>query len=436
MKSGRGIALSTLAILAVSTVSPTIAAGPANQIEDLKQSLVEHEMQLEIYKRQLAEQEARVEELRRAMDETQRQLNAMLAATRGAGTVPGATAPYQGVAATEVAQAQPGDNSPKPVGQKPEQADRTKEVAQIFEQPGVLTPKGHTVLEPGLQFAYSSSSQVALSGYTIIPALLIGVVDVREVKRETWTGTLTGRYGVTNRLEVEMRVPYVYRRDSTLARPIATGSSSDFLYETSTSRLGDIELTGRYQFNDGGADKPYYVGSLKFKSRTGLDPFETKKFVVPLSGGQLLDADLPTGSGFYSLTPGLTFLLPNDPIVVFGGISYTYNFKRNNVTTQTSTGTQTIGDVKAGNILGFNFGMGLALNEKSSISFGYDHSIVGRTRINAENAPKSQRVHLGTFLVGYSHRLAPNKTLNLSLGIGTTRDAPDTQLSLRIPVTF
>ena len=33
-----------------------------------------------------------------------------------------------------------------------------------------------------------------------------------------------------------------------------------------------------------------------------------------------------------------------------------------------------------GGIFGFNFGMGLGLNEKSSFSIGYDHASVGRDR--------------------------------------------------------
>jgi hypothetical protein len=50
----------------------------------------------------------------------------------------------------------------------------------LFEQPGVLTPRGQIIVEPSAQFGYSSSNRVVLVGYTIIPALLIGLVDVRE----------------------------------------------------------------------------------------------------------------------------------------------------------------------------------------------------------------------------------------------------------------
>ncbi|WP_395407706.1 hypothetical protein ACHMW6_14045 [Pseudoduganella sp. UC29_106] len=90
----------------------------------------------------------------------------------------------------------------------------------MFEAPGVLTPRGHYVLEPSYQFGYSSSNRVALVGYTIIPALLIGLVDVRELKRNTNTVTLAGRYGLTNRTEVELRLPYTYRSDSTVSREL------------------------------------------------------------------------------------------------------------------------------------------------------------------------------------------------------------------------
>lgn len=438
MKPRQRMSLPALGLMLAGAAVP-LSAMADEQTEELRRSLEEHGRQLEVYKQRLAEQEARVEEMRRAVAESQRQIDALLGQVRGAGTAPAAAvrpaASPERIELPTMAQAGTAQQQ-RPVGQAPTQ-DRPKEVAQIFEQPGILTPRGKVVLEPGLQFAYSSSSRVALSGFTIIPSLLIGVVDVREVKRETWTASLTGRYGITNRFEVEARVPWVYRRDSVLARPIGTGEATDSLFETNVSKIGDVELTGRYQLNDGGADKPYYVGWLKFKTRTGRDPFEATKVASPSPGGAGLDEEPPTGSGFYSLTPGVTFLLPSDPVVLFGGLSYTYNFKRKDVDVPAVGGlTTTVSEVKAGDILGFNFGMGLALNEKSSLSLGYDHSVVGKTKIESQTASLSQRVHLGTLLIGYSYRYAPNRNINLSLGMGATRDAADAQITLRMPYSF
>src|SRR5690606_24927516 len=98
------------------------------------------------------------------------------------------------------------------------------------------------VLEPSFQYAYSSSNRVALVGYTIIPALLIGLIDVREVKRNTLTAALTARYGLTSRFEIEGKVPYVYRSDATISREYALGSAQDKVFDTSGKALGDIEV--------------------------------------------------------------------------------------------------------------------------------------------------------------------------------------------------
>ncbi len=149
------------------------------------------------------------------------------------------------------------------------------------------------MLEPSLQYSYSSANRVALIGYTIIPALLIGLIDVREVKRNTVTAALAGRFGLTNRLEVEARIPYVYRSDSTVSREIATGSAADRTFDASGHYIGDVELGMRYQLNDGGVNTPYYIGSLRFKSRTGRDPFEVMTDCAQRCVGNTTGTGLP-----------------------------------------------------------------------------------------------------------------------------------------------
>jgi hypothetical protein len=83
-----------------------------------------------------------------------------------------------------------------------------------------------------------------------------------------------------------------------------------------------------------------------------------------------------------------------------------------------------------------NFGIGLALNEKASLSLGYDHSSVGRTRQNGVTVPGSVRTQLGTLLMGFSYRLSKDRSLNVSVGAGLTRDTPDVTISVRLPMTF
>jgi hypothetical protein len=329
-----------------------------------------------------------------------------------------------------------------PVGTAPAEDGRPPAVAPLFEQPGVLTPRGKLVLEPSLQFGYSSSNRVVLVGYTIIPALLIGLVDVREVKRNTSTGALTARYGLSNRAELELKVPYVYRSDSTVSREIFTGTGVDRVFDTSGRGVGDAELAVRYQLNDGGADRAYYVAGLRVKSRTGTDPFSvvtdcSQRCVGPNATGTGLPLELPTGSGFYAVQPSLTWLYPSDPAILFGSVSYLKNFKRSGLSRKVLNGEwEPLGTVAPGDVLGFNFGLGLALNERALISFGYDHSSIARTRQNGVPVQGSVRTQLGTLLLGFSYRINDKRTLNIAVGAGLTRDTPDVQLSLRLPFTF
>jgi hypothetical protein len=327
------------------------------------------------------------------------------------------------------------------VGRAPSEGNRPREVAPIFEQPGVLTPRGKYVFEPAFQYGYSSSNRVALVGYTVIPALLIGLVDVREVKRNTSTATATLRRGMTNRFELEAKLPYVYRSDATVSREVFTGTAVERAFETSGKALGDVEIAGRYQLNNGGVDMPYFIGGLRFKSRTGKDPFEVttdcqRRCVGENITGSGLPLELPTGSGFYSLQPSLTWLFPSDPAVFFGSFSYLHNFKRDVSRTVLEGVQESLGEVAPGGVIGFNFGMGLALNDKASFSVGYDHNSVARTKQNGVAVPGSVRMQLGTLLIGYSYRLTDKKTLSVAVGAGLTRDTPDVTLMVRVPMSF
>lgn len=413
----------------------------AQRLEALSQELAEQKktlLQLESMRQQFSAQRAVIDSLERQVGQQQVALDQLrgtvgwdiLAAQRGTGTM---------AEPTVLAQSQSKESAP--VGQAPATQGRPPEVAPIFEQPGVLTQPGQYVLEPSVQYGYSSSNRVALVGYTIIPALLIGLIDVREVKRNTVTAALAARFGVTRRLELELRAPYVYRSDATVSREIFEGSANEKAFSASGLHMGDLEVGARYQLNDGGIDKPFYIGALRFKSRTGTDPFsvvtDCKTRCVGNTTGTGLPLDLPSGSGFYSLQAGLTMLYPSDPAVFFGSVTYMHNFARDNVSRKVLNGEEEyLGKIAPGGVFGFNFGMGLALNEKSSFSIGYDHSSVGRMVVNGAVAAGSVRTQLATLLLGYSYRLNNKTSLNVSVGAGLTRDTPDVSLTVRLPMTF
>jgi len=407
----------------------------AAEAKALKAKVNEQAKRMEALKKQLADTDAKLQNIQQALGvDVPAKTAAAATPAKGKEAQPAQVA--QAAPAAPVPQATAAAQQPATVGES--RPERVQQVAQIFEQPGVLTPAGQFSFETGIQYSYSSSNRVSLVGYTIIPAITIGLIDVREVRRNSTVANFTGRWGVTNRMELEAKVPLVYRSDDQLTRPLNLGAGRDELFNSTGQGIGDVEATARYQFNDTSVDKPVYIGSLRFKSRTGKDPFEvlTDTTQAPELITNRIETELPTGSGFYTIQPGLTVLYPTDPAVFFGGLNYQFNLSRSGVTANTTQGQIAVGDVDPGDVFGFNFGMGLALNEKSSFSLGYDGASVGKTKINGVDAINASRIQLGTLLLGYSQRLTPSTSLGLTVGVGVTRDTPDVTLGLRLPISF
>lgn len=425
---GRACRVTAGAVVAAWLANPVHAQQISEPVdlEALKRDIEEQTARLNALQRSLEDQERKLSTDRRELLEQRRQLEVLQGRITGRGTAPGSVG---GAAPTPEAIQSAQAQQPKPVGEAPtsEAEARKVDVAQIFESPGVLTPRGKFVFEPSLQYLHSTDNRVALVGFTIIPAITIGLIDIRRVSRDTFVGALTGRYGFTNRFEMEAKLPYVSASSESITRPLATPSVTDSVFDADGNGIGDIEVAARYQLNEGGVDKPFYIGSLRVKSDTGKSPFEVE--VDPIT---LLQKELPTGTGFWAVQPGITALFPSDPVVFFGGMSYLYSFER-----EVGNG---FGKVSPGNVFDFNFGLGLALNDRSSFSIGYQHSVVSKAKQSGNDTEKTlnteSTLQLGTLRFGVAYRLTPRTNFNLSVGVGVTDDTPDLELTLRVPMTF
>jgi hypothetical protein len=288
---------------------------------------------------------------------------------------------------------------------------------------GVLLPKGRFVLEPALKYSRTSALRVAVEGFTIIPAINVGLFDISEIDRDILTASITGRVGVTDRLEIEAYIPYLWRDDSTIGRPIGVGSATNTLSSVQSDGIGDIELAAHYQINDGTGGWPYFIGNLRYKATTGKGPFEIS---TDPNTGLLLEA--PTGSGFNSFQPSVTMLRPSDPVIFFANLGYTYNMKE-------SYGGTT-GEIDPGNSINSGIGMGFSVNDESSFSLGYSHSVVFKTEQNGQAFANSDKLQVGTASFGFSHQLTDRVGVNFNLGYGVTDDAPDMQVGVRVPIKF
>jgi len=300
-------------------------------------------------------------------------------------------------------------------------------VSAIFEQKGVLTPKYSVTFEPSVQFTHSSTNRVALLGYTIVPSITVGVIDVQDVDDDMFIGALAFRFGITNRAELELKIPYVYRNNAGTSAPVNTGADLS-MYNTTGHGIGDEEFTLRWQLNQPAGPGRIYIASLRGKLRNGKDPFEVPyRPLTSTEAGAGLPSELPVGSGFYTVQPGITMIFPADPAVLFGTLNYQWNVQRE---------IDGVGMIDPADAIELNFGMGIGLNENLSFSLGYDHTTLMTSTLNGDRLGNSKTTQVGTLLFGTTYRLSNRTNMNFSLGIGATSASPDVQFTVKVPMNF
>ncbi|HXZ00182.1 MAG TPA: hypothetical protein VEI03_09290 [Stellaceae bacterium] len=314
------------------------------------------------------------------------------------------------------------------VGTPPAPPEKAPEVNLLSDRGGVLTKQGAFVYEPTIDFAHTTSNTAVISGFTIIPALTIGEIDISKQVLDVYQEVNTFRYGVTNHLELEARVPYVYGTEATTQRPLAQQAQAVTQFNTTGNSLGDIEAAVHYQVNDGLNGWPYFIGNIRFKTTTGTDPFS-----IPLNNVSGLPAKVATGSGFYAAEPSVTIIYPSDPAVLFANIGYIVNIpETKSLAAIGGTGSASV-DPRSGPHL--SVGLGFGINEASSFSLGFDYESFPAELIGGASQPGTA-LAVGSVLIGYSYKLNDRISFNLTTGIGTTADAPNTHVILRVPIQF
>lgn len=323
------------------------------------------------------------------------------------------------------------EQSQQPVGQAPAKIERSKpEIAALADIGGVLTPRGRLIIEPALQYSHSDVNRLTFRGIEILNSLAIGILDASDTDRDSVTASLTGRLGVTNRLEFELKVPYVYRDDRQTA-VVPSVSSGEITRDLDGSGIGDIELAVHYQLNNGRDGWPFFIANGRVKLTNGDGPFDISRNVDGIEN------ELATGSGFYSFEPSITALFPSAPAVFFANAGYLINFEDDvdeNIGSPASP--IIIGNVDPGDAVRFSFGMAYSINERAAFTLGFKNDWILKTKTEIDGVTfKGNRLTIASLLLGYSYQLTPKTGINLNLELGMTDDAPDFLMTFRIPIT-
>jgi len=449
LKIARGIAASAGLLLALPCLAAdnqsSDGANAPQQLDvpdpsyqqkiEAQQKLIEQRAKLVKQLQDLAkDQDDRINKLEQALANPQPTVVPAVSSAQSIAIAPSAPTNSQ-IGQAQPSQTQPGQTQSGTEAAPSEELRQVK-VANLPEYGGVLLPEGKFSLEPSLEYDHASTNQLTFQGTSIAEGVLIGAINASDVRDDTLIAALTGYYGVTDRLELELKVPYVARWNSEIDQLEVPTTFTTFQRSISGNDIGDIEFAGHYQINRGLEDWPIFIGNFRYKSNTGTSPFDVG--FTP-SG---LPESLATGTGFNTLEPSLSVFYPLDPVVVFGSVEYDYSIP---IDANKTVGGVFIGHVTPGWAVGGTLGMGIAMNPKLSAIIGYQHYYVSPTNektgtlINQEvitSSINSQSLQVGSFLLGGAYQLTPSLGINFQTLIGATRDAPDVRVILRVPYTF
>jgi hypothetical protein len=307
------------------------------------------------------------------------------------------------------AAAEPVAAAPVQAGEGPTAAEldlnrlRTAFQRTLIDRGGLVLPQSTFEVDTSLSYSHSSAEALTIDGFTIFPVLIVGDVVSERIQRDTMTAAATARLGLPWDMQAELRVPYIHDESSRLS-----GSGEE--KKLSSSGLGDVELALSRQLwssRDGGVD---VLGSVRWKAATGDDAFGASS------------EQLALGSGFNAVSASFTAVSVLDPVVFFGGLSYTHTL------CDEKSGLR----IAPGDAFGLQFGTALALNLDTSINFAVAQQFARRTEVNGQELPGSY-VNTGTLSIGLSRVLMSGTSFDSSLIIGLSEDSPDLQLAFSMP---
>lgn len=335
--------------------------------------------------------------------------------------------------------AQPQEKSPQNVTataepRKKEAAPSTSVENLLQEEHALFTDK--FTVEVGLNYSHYDRKELVLEGFLALDAIFLGDISVDDVQADIFTLDVTGRYNVTDRWQIGATLPFVYRNTNFQRNVSSDGVEAD----VSKSDLGDITLSSAYQLFKETADRPDIVWNLSVKAPTGSDPYGTPTLTKDAGSEQLIyPAELPTGSGLWSITTGLSFVKTTDPAILFANLGYTYHLAESFKDISSGADVQP-GEVRLGESFHYGIGMAFALNERMSLSTSFSQRISLESEIKSQGGEWQEVIgsdgNAATFSTGLTYALGEKLSMSTSIGIGLTPDAPDFSLGIKFPYRF
>lgn len=299
---------------------------------------------------------------------------ASLAGVRGTGTDSALT---NRTATPQEAQPVGGEKS---IGQRP---DDDEDIRKLFlRQSSVLLSPGQFEVEAGLQYQRSRVDATVLNTLNRELSVPLGL-----------------RVGLADHWQGYANLPLVYGYQQFSF----DGEARSFQH----AGIGDVSAGLNYQLLREGDGWPDLIASAGFSAPTGRSPYVDDGVGVAL------------GSGHWKSNIGLQFIKTEDPVAIFGGLNYTYQFERNGLGRR----------VKPGDAIGYNLGLSFAINDRVSVSGEFIGSAQGETQQDGKRLVGTSREPI-QFRTEMIYRASKDWYLAPTLTHSLNSDAPDVTIGV------
>ena len=356
----------------------------------------------------------------------------------------------------------PGGPSPSPEAQKAtelaaseEEEDTEREVLRIplvgAARGGVLLQKDQLVLEPALAYAYSTNTRLILSGFSVLPLIVLGDLESEKARTQTLTPIIAFRYGIIRGLQLDFRLPLVYQTISRLR--VSTETAGQVEENSEDFGIGDIAFGLSYQFlyeQDWYPDMVLRIGATAPTGKSQFDIFEdiaaggpilsVEEFVTRLN-----DEGSALGTGRWFIDTSISGVKALDPAILFGTVGYRYSPASTEtlirITANPGEGGISLipeaDETRLGHVneISQSLGLAVSLNNRVSMNFSFSNLVRFSTKVDGQKVPDSD-IHVSNLNLGFNVAVTRQFSTNITGTVGLTPDAPDVAFSLTTPFSI
>ena len=296
-------------------------------------------------------------------------------------------------------------------------------------------------LELGFEMSHFDQNQLILNGFLALDAIFLGNLSVDEIEGDIFKTTLLGRWGITNRMQLSLGIPWVYRETTTRSRGVDLSSITVSEESVDDSDIGDIFLGLSYQLFPETYTRPDIVLNFGITAPTGRDPYGIDFIEDPSNTNLVFPSELPTGSGLWQASAGVSFLKTTDPAILFASFNYLHYFEESfSDIGADPNAAPAPGDVQLGDAFQVAAGIAFAINDRTSYSMSFTQRWTDETKITQPGLGSRDIIGsdatTGTFDIGVTYALTDRLSMVTNLGMGLTNETSDYTFSLKFPYRF